>query len=136
LSRRPILPADSRSLPELRNKFVHFNEAMQNLDIESIRQSAKVFFEQAEAVLSYLADPQDRIFPRVIKVCGIHIDSWGRRRIEAKSDDGKLESIFVDALLQPGAIYLMHPLTNPMRVDPILVPAGDMPETIDTSFTN
>lgn len=126
LGQRPIIPSDSRILPELRNKFAHYHEIKTKNDIESARESAEAFFEQAEAVLNYLGDPQDRIFPRVVKITGITVDRWGRRVVEAETDDGKPEMIFVDEDLLPGTIYLMHPLTNPIRVDPILVCAGDL----------
>lgn len=129
LSQKPIIPSDSRMLPALRNKFAHYDEIKTKNDIESARESAKAFFEQAEAVLNYLGDPQDRIFPRVVKVTGITIDRWGRRVVEAEADDGKPEIIFVDEELLPGTIYLMHPLSNPIRVDPILVCAGDLTST-------
>ena len=37
-----------------------------------------------------------------------------------------IETIFTDEPVRPGETYLMYPLSNPLRVDPILVPAGDV----------
>lgn len=54
------------------------------------------------------------------------IDGWGRRLIDAVNEEGGLERIFTDRKLEAGKVYFMHPLTNPLRVDPILVPAGEM----------
>jgi hypothetical protein len=56
----------------------------------------------------------------------IHYDRWGRQVISAVDDEGNHERIFTDEALLPGETYFMHPLTNPLRVDPILVPAGDL----------
>ena len=56
----------------------------------------------------------------------IVFDQWGRKRISVLGDDGRTEWLFTDEDLRPGEMYLMHPLNNPIRVDPILVPAGDL----------
>ncbi|MEI8244518.1 MAG: macro domain-containing protein [Lentisphaerota bacterium] len=125
VSERYLIPDNSNKLSELRNKFAHFKNDKKGNDI-SIMHHAKEFFEQAENLLSYLANNNYRVFPHVIRVSGVVVDEWGRRTVEAKTDNGKHESIFTDDILEPGSIYLMHPLTNPMRVDPILVPAGDL----------
>ena len=42
----------------------------------------------------------------------------------AVDDRGDSEKIFTDEILRPGALYFMHPLSNPTRVDPVLVQAG------------
>jgi hypothetical protein len=61
-----------------------------------------------------------------VLVENIHFDRWGRKVIEAVDDEGNIEIIFTDNLIEPGKTYFMHPLTNPLRVDPILVPAGEL----------
>lgn len=126
LTRRPLLPAGSASLPELRNRFAHFGKVKREADWAVVHEAAGRFFLHASQVLEYLAAEEYRMFPKVIKVTRIIIDEWGRRRIEAVADDGMYECLFVDEMLEPGTAYLMHPLTNPMRVDPILVPVGDL----------
>lgn len=132
LGQRAILPSGTYSLPELRNKHVHFYEKKDTTNIDSSRKAAITFFSKAIGVLDYLVSSENRIFPKVIKIRGIHIDEWGRRSIKAIADDGNDESLFVDEFLEPGAIYLMYPLSNPMRVDSILIPAGDMVENKDS----
>jgi hypothetical protein len=54
----------------------------------------------------------------------ITIDQWGRRTVVAYRDDGQRETIFTDQELVAGLVYFMHPTTNPLRVDPLLVAAG------------
>jgi O-acetyl-ADP-ribose deacetylase (regulator of RNase III) len=121
---RPLLPENSSKLSNLRNNFAHSKDNIRGGSLDDNLQLAKEFFEYAEKLLEYIYEPEYRVFPCVIKICGVKIDKWGRRRTEATADDGTHESIFTDEILEPGAVYLMHPRTNPMRVDPILVPAG------------
>jgi hypothetical protein len=64
------------------------------------------------------------LFPRVIRIEQINMDRWGRRTNMAVDDRGDSEKIFTDEILRPGALYFMHPLSNPTRVDPVLVQAG------------
>ena len=56
----------------------------------------------------------------------LEIDRWGRRTVRALNDEGMDETIFTDEVARPGETYLMYPLSNPLRVDPILVHAGDV----------
>ena len=65
------------------------------------------------------------MFPRVLRVTEIRYDQWSRRLAQAESEDGSIETIFCDHVLRPGEIYFMHPRSNPIRVDPLLIPAGD-----------
>jgi len=62
----------------------------------------------------------------VISVQSIHLDRWARQTVKALNDYGMEETIFTDEPVRPGELYLMYPLSNPLRVDPILVPAGDV----------
>ena len=62
----------------------------------------------------------------MVRATRIEIDAWARRRIHAVDDEGHEELIFIDVPLEPGRVYFMQPLCNPVRVDPILVPAGDL----------
>ncbi len=62
----------------------------------------------------------------MIAIQSLEIDRWGRRTVRALNDEGMDETIFTDEPVRPGETYLMYPLSNPLRVDPILVPAGDV----------
>ena len=92
-----------------------------------MRNAGKAFFNEALSFLEHLANPKGRVYPHLVRVERIQIDRFGRRVIEAVGEDDHPERIFTDVDLQPGALYLMHPLTIPLRVDPILVPAGELP---------
>ena len=60
------------------------------------------------------------------EIDAIRLDRWRRRVVRAVSDEGVVETLFTDRPLHPGELYLMHPLSNPLRVDPVLVPAGEI----------
>jgi hypothetical protein len=76
--------------------------------------------------VDHLRAPGTRLFPLMVRVTRIEIDAWARRRIYARDDESREEVIFTDVPLEPGRVYFMQPLSNPVRVDPILVPAGDL----------
>ena len=92
------------------------------------REQARTFVADCLAFLRHLLgdDQQPRIFPLVVRVDSIGFDRWGRRTIRGWSDEQREEVLFTDDELRPGEIYFMHPLSNPLRVEPILVPAGDL----------
>ena len=76
--------------------------------------------------MEYLGEPGQRIFPIVLHIERVVVDRWGRLRVEASTDEGMAEQIFTDRSVAPGEVYYMHPLSNPLRVDPILVQAGEL----------
>lgn len=121
-----LAPEGSEDIARLRNTFVHFDRSHEQLTLKEARRDAGVFYEQAIEFLEHLSQPGGRLFPIVIRIERITIDKWGRRLVEAVNDEGGVEQLFTDRQLEAGQIYFMHPLTNPLRVDPILVPAGEM----------
>jgi len=48
------------------------------------------------------------------------------RALDRKTFRSGLRQIFTDVPVEPGRVYFMQPLSNPMRVDPIVVPTGDL----------
>jgi hypothetical protein len=126
---RPFLPPASDRLANPRNVVLHPERAQSEPTDEQVRQKARAFLDGALPVITYLEEPGVRVFPYVVRIERIVIDRFGRRVIEATSDgepNRELERIFTAAELHPGEIYLMRPLSNPLRVDPILVAAGDL----------
>ena len=121
-----LVPRDMGGLAGGRNEFVHFKDWTQNESPMEMRRKATSFFEQAQRLLDHWNDEKRRLFPDVITVEQIVIDRWGRRTVIARTPAGKEERIFSDADLRPGEVYLMHAATNPFRIDPILVAAGDI----------
>jgi len=116
------LPKGRDALSSVRNAFSHFKPgapAVSDADALS-------FLKEARRLTTALAAPEGRLLPYVISIQSIHFDRWARRTVKALNDDGMEETIFTDEPLRPGQVYLMYPLSNPLRVDPILVPAGDV----------
>jgi hypothetical protein len=107
----------------LRNALSHYRP--QDVGSSLVEQGRR-FLNEADAFLEYLSRPEGRVFPRVILIESIQFDRWGRKVIHAVDDEGNHERIFTDEAVHPGETYFMHPLTNPLRVDPILVAAGDL----------
>jgi len=110
-------------LSKLRNSFSHYQQQQSSA---SITRQARAFLAAATKFLEYLDREGGRIFPRIVLIEGVHYDRWGRRVIETVDDEGVHEVLFTDEAISPGDTYFMHALTNPLRVDPILVPAGDL----------
>jgi hypothetical protein len=119
-----VLPDGLGKISRLRNVFAHDKE--QDLPKPSeTRVRASEFFAVAEKWLEFFGDGTETpLFPRVIRIEQINMDRWGRRTNMAIDDRGDSEKIFTDEILRPGALYFMHPVSNPTRVDPVLVQAG------------
>lgn len=126
--KEPFPESALRCLPQLRNAFAH-GRGIEKLTVTQAQEKAAAFFDAAITTLEYFArdDARElRIFPYVLRIDSIRVDRWGRRTVTAVSDEEEPgENLFTENPLRPGELYLMHPLTNPLRVDPILVPAGE-----------
>jgi O-acetyl-ADP-ribose deacetylase (regulator of RNase III) len=127
----PLLPAYLERLVELRNLFSHDKRGpnqQERLPDRDVPERGKEFLDLACRLMEYLGRPDGRAFPFVVRIESITTDNYGRRLVRATSDGepGKVEEIiFTSADLRPGELYLMRPLSNPWRVDPVLVALGD-----------
>lgn len=121
---RQIFPKPSSGLAGLRNAVTHYQAVQASAG--EVRQQALAFVKQVKQILVALKDAEPRVFPRVIAVQEVRIDKWQRRFVRVLTDAGREETLFTDEPLEPGQVYFMHPLNNPVRIDPILVPAGDL----------
>jgi O-acetyl-ADP-ribose deacetylase (regulator of RNase III) len=126
VERRRLFPKAAADLANLRNSFVHYREREASEPYARRLDAALQFLDAARSFVEYLRAPDTRLFPLMVRVTRIEIDAWARRRIHAIDDEGREELIFTDVPLEPGRVYFMQPLSNPVRVDPILVPAGDL----------
>jgi O-acetyl-ADP-ribose deacetylase (regulator of RNase III) len=126
VQRRKLFPPETSGLTAVRNSFTHYHEHEAAKPLQDLRADALGFLDRSKAFLEYLRVPEGRLFPRIIRVDGVRLDQWGRKTIEAIDDEGIPHTVFTDLTLEPGRIYFMHPTTNPIRVDPILIPAGDL----------
>jgi O-acetyl-ADP-ribose deacetylase len=61
------------------------------------------------------------IYPPVISVVSWTDDAYGQRLVNAIDDRGERHVLFTQQRIEPGHTYFMHPTTNPMRINPILV---------------
>mgnify|MGYP003449717352 FL=1 len=123
---RRLSPMHTQDIPTLRNTLAHYGKLGDSPAPGQARDAAAAFLEAAEQFLAYLGDPKHRIFPWIIRIDQIQSDRWARRVILATNDEGYSETLFTDHVVEPGQLYLMHPLSNPLRVDPILVAAGEL----------
>jgi hypothetical protein len=129
-----VLPTGTGSLSKIRNSLSHFREvAASGPDAAgsadeplSPRSRARRFLVDTKALLDHLADERMRVFPQVVRVDGVEVDRWNRRIVRVLDDDGGKDLLFTDVQMEPGRIYFMHAISNPLRVDPLLVPAGNL----------
>jgi hypothetical protein len=118
LTAKRLAPGGVGDISRLRNSFAHFDEEAGDGDHVS---AAREFFRNAMSLLRHWADDSARIYPTVIRIDKIIVDEWNRRRIEAVTAEGRRELIVCDKAVEPGGTYFMYPLSNPFRVDPILI---------------
>jgi hypothetical protein len=115
-----------RELAGVRNSFLHYKEAVSKQSDAQKRKLAREFVKDAREFVHAVNGGGAGLFPVIIRIDAITIDRWGRRTIAAFREGHKRETIFTDQNLEPGRVYFMHPLSNPLRVDPLLVPAGEV----------
>jgi O-acetyl-ADP-ribose deacetylase (regulator of RNase III) len=118
LSATRLAPKGVEGLSKLRNLFAHFEKEHGELHD---REKAREFFDGAIEVLEHWMSADPPIYPKIIVVERISVDRWNRRTIETRTDAGEEEILICDDDLRPGDVYFMYPLSNPMRVDPILM---------------
>jgi len=63
----------------------------------------------------------NNIFPKLIRIEQIIIDSYGRKKIECIDERGITEQIYTNENIDYTKNYFMHPLNNPLRIFPLLV---------------
>lgn len=129
--RNSELVKSARDLSMKRNRVIHFDKEL-GLDSATpgrpdpvLRKAAADFGDHALHLLDVLCESEERLFPQVVRIEEIKTDSWGRRIIVAENDEGRREKIFTRQELKPGLSYYMVPFNNPVRVDPLLVDAGN-----------
>ncbi len=118
LSATRLAPKGVEGLSRLRNLFAHFEKEHGE---QHDRERAREFFDGAIEVLEHWMSADPPIYPKIIVVERLSVDRWNRRTIETRTDAGEEEILICDDDLKPGDVYFMYPLSNPMRVDPILM---------------
>ena len=123
LSATRLAPKGLEGITKLRNDFTHFEKLGDHRDDA---REAKWFFDRTIELLEHWLDADPPIYPTTIVVEEIRYDQWNRRTVKARTDHGHEEIIVCEDALTPGDTYFMYPLSNPLRVDPILI--GFRPE--------
>ena len=123
LSATRLAPKGLEGITKLRNDFTHFEKLGDHRDDA---REAKRFFDWTIGLLEHWQDADPPIYPTTIVVEEIRYDQWNRRTVKARTDHGHEEIIVCEDALTPGDTYFMYPLSNPLRVDPILI--GFRPE--------
>jgi hypothetical protein len=118
LSATRLAPEGLVGITRLRNAFAHFEAERSEHDH---RDNAREFFNLAEGLLEHWIHATPPIYPTIVVIEEIKLDRWNRQIVTARTEHNQAELIVSDDQLKPGEAYFMYPLSNPMRVDPILV---------------
>ena len=99
-----------------RNHLAH----SQGIDTATLKQ-------EADKALKLLVElfrqfEEQLIYPPVVAVETVQVDRYGRRTFICVDDRGCKEHLFTDSELAIGQEYFFYPVTNPIRVDPLIVP--------------
>ncbi len=102
----------------LRNKVVHNQTEFNNLHgIQSFGQ--RILQTAVELVKNLASNPHT---PRVVQITSLQNDIYGRHFYEGRDEKGKREKIFTTHGLHVGQLYWFVPLTNPVRINPLIFP--------------
>lgn len=98
-----------------RNNLAH----PQGIDTLTLKDEAG----EALRLLTELSDrfEEERVYPPVIAVEAVQIDRYGRRIFMCVDDRGCEERLFTGTELEIGGEYFFYPVTNPLRVDPLII---------------
>jgi O-acetyl-ADP-ribose deacetylase (regulator of RNase III) len=121
LTARRLAPDGVDQIARLRNVFAHADSREGGPKVSA--KDASDFFDLSIRLLNHWR-ADDSVYPTVIRIERITIDAWNRRVIEAVTPEETKEFIVSDRPIEPGATYFMYPLSNPMRVEPVLIEFG------------
>ncbi len=125
LTARRLAPRGFDSITRLRNIFAH--DRLSDNSQNDLSGKATEFLDQTLELLEFWNKDWDKsqpIYPKIIRVETITIDSWNRRVIRATTADGVIEHIVTGMPVRAGGTYFMFPLSNPFRIDPLLIEFG------------
>lgn len=117
-----LVSQNAQRLASLRNLLSHYRQSESGAPGESPVETAQAFLNEAQCLVASFRECN--VFPSVLRIQEVRYDRWRRRVVRAINDHGHEEVLFTHVHVEPGMLYLMHPLSNPLRVDPILVPIG------------
>jgi O-acetyl-ADP-ribose deacetylase (regulator of RNase III) len=110
---------DDTSAEALKLDIGALNKPLHNPPSHEMRKEVQQAGKNVLRFLKYLK--ATGLYPPIISVTSWSVDAYGRRLVRAMDDSGMPHVIFTTDQLEPGHLYFMHPTTNPMRVNPVLV---------------
>jgi hypothetical protein len=122
LTARRLAPQGFDSITKLRNIFAH--DRLSDNSQNDLSGKAAEFLDQTLELLDFWNKDwatSQPIYPKIIRIEKITIDSWNRRVIRATTSDGIIEHIVTGMPVRAGGTYFMFPLSNPFRIDPLLI---------------
>jgi hypothetical protein len=125
LTAKRLAPRGFDSITRLRNVFAH--DRLSDNSQNDLSGKAAEFLDQTLDLLQFWDTDwatSQPIYPKIIRVETITIDSWNRRVIRATTADGVIEHIVTGMPVRAGGTYFMFPLSNPFRIDPLLIEFG------------
>ena len=122
LTARRLAPRGFESITQLRNIFAH-DRLTENSEHDLSGKAAEFLSQTLELLEFWDSDwnKSQPVYPKIIRVTTITIDSWNRRVIRATTADGIIEHIVTGMPVRAGGTYFMFPLSNPFRIDPLLI---------------
>lgn len=100
-----------------RNRLAHQTERGSFYDSQ---RAARQVLSTTVEVLSEVAGSD--YIPHILQVISRQDDIYGRRFYLGRDDRGHLERVFTPLPLSVGQLYLIYPLTNPVRINPLIFP--------------
>lgn len=122
LTAKRLAPRGFDSITKLRNIFAH--DRLSDNSQNDLSGKATEFLDQTLELLEFWDtdwSSSPPVYPKIIRVETITIDCWNRRVIRASTAEGVLEHIVTDMPVRAGGKYFMFPLSNPFRIDPLLI---------------
>jgi hypothetical protein len=104
-------------LSKSRNSLAHQTELKRFSELRKIGQD---FLNVALETIQLISESKN--VPRAVQIVSIEYDVFGRHFYYGLDDKGRREKIFHSLPLELGEIYLFFPLTNPARINPLIVP--------------
>lgn len=117
------LPKAWVGIAELRNAFLHPSEQMESKSLTEIRQGATKLVRAIHEL--FLALRNASTYPRVVIVQKTEADYSGRREARCVDEAGVTHTVHTCLDLRPGEQYFFHSLSDPISVNPILIPISE-----------
>ena len=126
------IPHGYTELVRYRNDFAHAPDPSKTAVPQTL--TARKFFQLVHMLLQDLLYEVDgeQLYPRIIKVTEISTDAWGRRLVRVIDYRDVEETIFTAQEIDAGRVYLMRPLSNPLRVEKPHLDASRRRTTVTT----